>query len=144
MSRPTLGKVPARYIGQHEVQLAKFGAPYFDADGKPLKSLILRHGDTLMVNEGEVRGESWLHDPQRLRESLHLGSGKKVLPEHAGLSPEEWEALGYEHHSGRTDFEEIIDANSAPTSTTVPAQDLILAETPQDPLPQLISGKRSK
>jgi hypothetical protein len=83
------------------------GKPYFDADGKPLESLALRKGDTLYINEGEARGESWWHDPARNKESLRLGSGKRVLPEHADRT-EEWEQLGYEHHGGRSDFEEIL------------------------------------
>lgn len=101
------GKVPARYIGEHSILLSPLGRPYFDAQGKPLQSLVLRKGDTLHINEGEARGESWLHDPAREKESLWLGTGKRVLPEHAGLSPEEHEAAGYEWHQGRPDFEEI-------------------------------------
>lgn len=101
------GKVPARYIGEHSILLSQYGKPYFDAQGKPLQSLVLRKGDTLYINEGEARGESWLHDPAREKESLWLGTGKRVLPEHAGLSPEEHENLGYEHHMGRSDFIEI-------------------------------------
>lgn len=101
------GKVPARYIGEHSILLSPLGRPYFDAQGKPLQSLALRKGDTLYINEGETRGESWLHDPAREKESLWLGTGKRVLPEHAGLSPEEHEATGYEWHQGRSDFIEI-------------------------------------
>lgn len=101
------GKVPARYIGEHSILLSPHGRPYFDASGKPLQSLALRKGDTLYINEGEARGESWLHDPAPEKESLWLGTGKRVLPEHAGLSPEEHEALGYSWHQGRPDFEEI-------------------------------------
>lgn len=101
------GKVPARYIGEHSILLSPLGKPYFDAQGKPLQSLVLRKGDTLYINEGEARGESWLHDPAREKESLWLGTGKCVKEEHAGLSAEEHEQLGYEFHGGRGDFEEI-------------------------------------
>lgn len=108
MKNPYLkGKVPARYVGEHSVLLSPIGRPYFDARGKPLESLVLQPGDTLYINEGEARGESWLHDPAREKESLWLGTGRRVLPEHAGLSAEEHEALGYDHHQGRPDFIEI-------------------------------------
>jgi hypothetical protein len=100
-------KVPAKYIGEHSILLSPFGKPYFDAQGKPLESLVLRKGDTLYINEGEARGESWWHDPARVKDSLHLGTGKRVFPEHAGLSEEEYEQLGYSFHGGRPDFEEI-------------------------------------
>lgn len=102
------GKVPARYISETPITLSSMGKPYFDANGKPLESLALRKGDTLYINEGEARGESWWHDPRREKESLRLGSGKKVLPEHADCTAEEWEQLGYEHHGVRGDFEEIL------------------------------------
>lgn len=104
------GKVPARYIGEHGIILSPLGRPYFDAQGKPLKSLALRTGDTLYINEGEARGESWWHDPARVKDSLHLGTGKRVMAEHATLSAEEHAALGYEFHQGRGDFEEITSS----------------------------------
>jgi hypothetical protein len=101
------GKVPARYIGEHSILLSPLGRPYFDAQGKPLQSLVLRKGDTLYINEGEARGESWLHDPAREKESLWLGTGKCVKEEHKDLSEDEWEILGYDHQKGRSDFIEI-------------------------------------
>jgi len=112
------GKVPARYISETPIILSPMGRPYFDANGKPLESMALRKGDTLYINEGEARGESWWHDPQRNKESLRLGSGKRVLPEHAGLSAEEHEFLGYEFHGGRPDFAEILPEGQ----TEIPVQ----------------------
>jgi len=124
------GKVPARYISETPIVLAPFGKPYFDANGKPLESLALRKGDTLYINEGEARGESWLHDPQRVKESLRLGSGKRVLPEHAGLSADEHEQIGYEFHGGRGDFEEILPEGQTeiPVQVADPSQISTLSE----------------
>lgn len=124
-SNPLLkGKVPARYIGEHGIVLSSSGKPYFDANGKPLQSLALRKGDTLYINEGEARGESWWHDPRREKESERLGTGKRVKVEHAGLTAEEHAALGYEHHQGRGDFVEILPEGQTelPVQTADPAE----------------------
>jgi hypothetical protein len=116
------GKVPARYIGEHSILLSPLGKPYFDAQGKPLQSLVLRKGDTLYINEGEARGESWLHDPAREKDSLWLGTGKRVKEEHKDLSEEEHIALGYEWHGGRRDFIEIT-SDGKPVKQSTQAAD---------------------
>jgi hypothetical protein len=104
------GKVPARYTGEHEIILAGFGRPYFDADGKMLEDLQLRHGDTLYITEEEARGVSWLHDPARQKESLRIGTGKCVPdhPDYLGKSESDLMTLGWEYHAARSDFEEIV------------------------------------
>lgn len=105
-------KIAARYIGQHEVVLSKLGGPYVDASGARLSERVLRPGDTLMVNEPEVLGETWLHDPRHIKPSENLGSGRVVKPEHQGLSDDELSVLGYQFHAGRSDFEVL--KNTAP------------------------------
>jgi hypothetical protein len=115
------GKVPARYIGETPIVLAKFGGPYFDADGKPLKTLALRTGDTLYINEGEARGESWWHDPRREQESVRVGTGKVKMEKHKDVPEEELEQTGYEWHMGRGDFEEILPEGQIELPTQVVA-----------------------
>jgi hypothetical protein len=101
------GKVPARYIGETPVVLSPMGRPYFDANGKPLQSLALRTGDTLYINEGEARGESWWHDPRRIEDSVYVGTGKCIMDEHKNIPVDQYEQIGYEWHQGRSDFIEI-------------------------------------
>lgn len=101
-------KVPARYLGEHEITLAGFGRPYFDADGNMLQDLRVRKGDTLYISRSEGLGDSWWHDPKHEAESLYMGNGRRVKPEHTGLSDEELAATGYEFHHPRPDFE-LID-----------------------------------
>lgn len=119
------GKVPARYIAEHEVILANFGGPYFDASGKMLENLRLRKGDTLYITEGEARGESWLHDPKRERESVYLGTGKRIPddPLYSGKSEEELRALGWDYHALRSDFQEIVIPPVAPAKSSPPQKD---------------------
>lgn len=100
-------KVPARYIGLHEVQLFKLGGPYFDGQGKPLEEYMLRPGDTLMMNAPDVLGQTFLTDPKNQSEPVWLGIGRVVLPEHQKLSNSELIDFGYQFHGGRPDFEPI-------------------------------------
>lgn len=94
--------VPARYIGHHAARLT--GRLYFNVDGSRRQSALLESGDTLLMPEREILGFTLLHDPHQVNDPLDLGVGKRVLPEHAGMNPEQLAALGYEWHLGRTDF----------------------------------------
>ena len=102
--------IPARYIGNHEVQLFKHGGPYRDGNGNPLQELLLRSGDTLMMPAQEVLGMTWLTDPRCQEDPVSLGVGRVVLPEHQQLSDAELIDIGYQFHMGRSDFEPIVSA----------------------------------
>jgi hypothetical protein len=102
-----MAKIPARYIGQHEVVLSKQGGPYFDGSGARLTDFVLRPGSTLLMNEEEVLGSTFLLDPRHLAPAENLGPGRVVKPEHKGLSDAELAELGYQFHTGRSDFEAI-------------------------------------
>jgi hypothetical protein len=103
-----MAKIPARYVGGCDITLSKFGGPYFDGDGQRLTNLTLHPGDTLMMDEEEVLGVSWLHDPRHENESQKVGVGKQVLEQHNGLQDHELRDLGYQFHTGRSDFEPIV------------------------------------
>lgn len=110
----TMGKrIPARYIGEIEVVLSQHGGPYQDGNGLPLKERILRPGETLMMDEGEVNGHTIILDPRHEQEPVHVGVGRCVLPIHKDKSAAELERLGYQFHEGRRDFEAIVDAATA-------------------------------
>jgi hypothetical protein len=115
------GKVPARYVGETPIVLSPVGRPYFDANGKPLKSLALRTGGTLYVNEGEARGESWWHDPRRVEDSVRVGTGKVIMEKHEDVPADQLEQIGYEWHQGRSDFEEILPEGQTEIPTQVVA-----------------------
>lgn len=100
------GLIPARYIGNYPVSLPK-GRRFYNVDGTPRTSLMLEYGDELMMPDAEIIGQTILHDPTRQTTPQHLGVGHVVKPEHASLSPEGLAELGYEFHSGRTDFQAI-------------------------------------
>lgn len=100
--------IPARYVHEHEGLLSSYGGPYKDANGKPLASLLLHKGDTLMVNEHEVRGFTVLRDPRHEQEPKQLGVGRVVLPEHQYKSEEELYNLGYQFHQGSSMWEEVL------------------------------------
>jgi hypothetical protein len=93
-----MAKVAARYAGEYQIVLAKFGGPYFDAEGSRLSSLLLSTGDTLQVEEEEIIGCTWLHDPRHEIDSVKLGLGRIVKPEDQDLSDAELNAKGYEFH----------------------------------------------
>src|SRR5689334_2068514 len=91
-------KIAARYIGPQSVLLNKATGPYKDGEGKPLQSLLLHPGDSLMVEEEEITGCTWLHDPRKENNSEKIGLGRVVKTEHAHLSLQEQIALGYQFH----------------------------------------------
>jgi hypothetical protein len=70
--------------------------------------MVLKNGYTLMMNEDEVIGMTWLTDPRHLGDPIYLGPGRVVLPEHGEKSTEELSVLGYQFHEGRPDFEPLV------------------------------------
>jgi len=105
--------VPARYIGNTPIGLQDNKRDWRNIDGSKRTDLILNNGDTLMMPEEEIIGFTMLEDPHRQRDPLHLGAGRVVLPEHAGKSAEELDALGYVFNVGRSDFR-LIEAEAPP------------------------------
>lgn len=122
-------KIPARYIGKHTVVLRPLDGPFLNGAGEKLTSLILYPGDTLLMPETEILGQTFLVDLRRDgAPARHLGAGRVVLPEHDGLSDDALYALGYEFQEGRADFEPCdplsavvatIDAPPADTASAV-------------------------
>src|SRR5437899_10055656 len=102
--------VPARYIGYHAVELAQ-GKIHYNIDGTRRKreENTLAHGDTLMMQDEDVFGKTILEDPHHVKMPMQLGIGRVILPEHAGLSLEELDLLGYVWHSARPDFIPLVD-----------------------------------
>ncbi len=129
--------VKARYIGQHVVQLPPSVRRYYNIAGTRRTKLTLEQGDTLMMPAQEILGQSLLFDPKAQRPPLYLGTGKRVLPEHAGLDDDALSLLGYEHHQGRPDFELVAD-DAARASNAAPAA----ADTPLAP-PTISSSTES-
>lgn len=122
--------IPARYLGNHAARLT--GRLYFNVDGSRRQSALLESGDTLLMPEREILGFTLLHDPHQVNDPLDLGAGKRVLPEHAGMNPEQLAALGYEFHGGRTDFEPLeVEGSIEPSA---PAGE-IAHEPPVEPPP---------
>lgn len=106
--------IPARYIGQTDIILAHFGGPYRDGNGKPLEDLVVRHGDTLMMREGEVSGFTIKFDPRGEANAEYLGIGEVVKPEDQGKERDVLLREGYQFHQGREDFEPyVVDAPEA-------------------------------
>lgn len=113
-------KIPARYTGAAGMRLSKTLGPYFDANGQRITNHFLEPGDTLMLPDTEVLGQSYLFDPQGKREPLWLGVGRVALPEDKDKDERALAILGYEFHTGRTDFEPLLPvplAASAAEST---------------------------
>lgn len=99
--------IPCEYIGNHRIELNKYGGPYFNAKREQLLELSLTRGDTLMMPEEEIRGYTILRDMSGQSDPLNLGSGRVVLPQHMSKSDDELMAMGYQFHQGRPDFREI-------------------------------------
>lgn len=102
------------------MQLAPFGGPYLDGDGKPRTDLLLRPGEVIMMPEQEVRGQTWLYDPSGNNAPVYLGSGRVIQSQDGGKSAEELSSLGYQFHEGRADFEEVV--KSKKTAATKPQE----------------------
>ncbi|HZU01520.1 MAG TPA: hypothetical protein VFA10_17765 [Ktedonobacteraceae bacterium] len=103
-----MAKIPARYIGEHTLKLGSYGGPYYDGEGNLRDSLLLHTGDTLMMEEHEIRGDTYLFDPRGEAPTQFLGTGRVVKPEHAGLRDAELAQVGYQFCAGRPDFQEIV------------------------------------
>lgn len=116
------GLIPARYIGNHAVSLPK-GRRFYNTDGTLRTSLILEHGDELLMPDAEIIGQTILHDPTRQTMPQHLGAGHVVKPEHASLSPDELAEIGYSFEMGRSDFQVIpieVSPSTKKTNTSSP------------------------
>lgn len=117
-------KIPVRYIGAYPVTL-KDPAGVLDGNGRPITTGLLEYGDTLMMEDTEVLGET-LFEYMRGKGVLQsLGAGRVILPEHASAAdnPAQLEQLGYHFHTGRTDFEPIVnepvaEEEAPPTKST--------------------------
>jgi hypothetical protein len=101
--------IPARFLGPSSVRLRSRTEPYLDGDGNPRSSLVLYPGDTLMMPDVEVLGQTYKRNPINPdADYVWLGPGHVVLPDHEGCTAVELRTLGYEFHLGRPDFEPII------------------------------------
>jgi len=124
--------VAARYIGDYPVVLSRQHGPVYapdtvDADGKivpgqRIDGTLIGKGDQVMMPAAEVLGQTYWHDPHQQAPSLYIGVGAVVKPEHAGLRRAELHAIGYDFHEGRSDFEAVVAAPTAPQATATPAQ----------------------
>jgi hypothetical protein len=126
-------RIAARYIGTSPVFLMpRPGDPYLDANGAPLqpretpfsgnKGLFIAAGESLMLEEAEVLGQTLLYDAHGNNNPVTLGVGCCLLPQHQG---QDWHTLSgvpftydgtapgvlmpagmvaYEFHEGRPDF----------------------------------------
>jgi hypothetical protein len=142
-------KVPARYIGDREVILSPERGPYFDVQGQPLQPLLrnantglpvhgLRQGDTLMMPDVEILGSTYFVADRNTGRTLFLGAGKRILPEHQGLSYDELVQKGYEFSEGRPDFEVVeptMPASEKPLEAPVMPEHI--NATPVQPEPSL-------
>lgn len=110
--------VAARYVGAYAGILNQAGGPYFDGEGKPLKSLHLDKGATVKVREEEVLGYTLLKDMQHEEQPVFLGLGRVVLPEDQGKSDAELLAMGYQFHQKSALWElDVPDTPVVPEKT---------------------------
>lgn len=143
---PQRRRVPARYVGHQAVKL-RGDVRYFDGTGAKRAAGLLKPGETLMVPESELRGQTFLldftqeADPEVGITSTWLGAGTVLLPDHAaaGLKRDQLvgarflkdgRVLGYEFHDGRSDFEPLDAAADAPKKGAKAAK-----ATAADPVP---------
>lgn len=136
--------IPARYIGDHEVlldigQMKASGRPLVNGFGEPLKPTLnnavdglpaygLRNGDTLLMLDTEVLGQTYLHDASQQLPSIAVGAGKVIMKEHEGLSVDELQQgvmyqgnrFFYEFSEGRRDFIPLALVNTTPNSVATP------------------------
>lgn len=116
-------KIPAEYIGAYPVQFPAPLGPYFNANGERLTDLVISKGDTIMMPEVEILGQTFFRTRSENEPDLHLGAGKVVKVEHAHLSHEELLALGYEFHAGRPDFRPVpVVEQQQPATPPPPVQ----------------------
>lgn len=108
-----MSKIACTYVGEHQVQLFPQGGPYFDKDGQMIVNTVISKGQTLMMEDSEVLGYTLLQDLRNESEPIYLGVGRVVLPQDEGKSDEELSAMGYQFHTGRTDFEPYQQPSTA-------------------------------
>ncbi len=95
-------------MGEHVVILSDMHGPYYDAAGKRRATNRLSPGETLMIYEQELRGQTFVLGEDGAE---WLGCGRVVKPEHRDKSDEELlGVLGYQFHAPRSDFAEIESA----------------------------------
>jgi hypothetical protein len=120
-----MAKIRARYIGGYAVTL-KDATGVLDGDGKPLTTGLLVYGDTLMMSEEDILGQTFFAHPRTgVLESQ--GAGRTVKPEHTDLNwtdnYDDLLRLGYSYHEGRSDFEVVVE-EPAPVEEPVPIEDV--------------------
>ncbi len=93
--------IAARYIGTEDVTLPD-NVNYLDGNGNPFTKSILQNGDTLMMNDFDILGQTLLKDSTGNVQVL--GLGRVILPADQGLSDDALAAKGYLFSNGRTDF----------------------------------------
>lgn len=162
--------IPARYIGDYPVHLSsehgkRHGARLAEGhttydhriDGK-----VISKGDIVLMPAEDVLGQTFWHDPAHNQPSLRIGVGHVIMPQHAvnpvanaPYSREELQALGYEFHMGRPDFEPVVPDGEAPaannarigknsgskaSATAATTQPAPAAEQPQEMPDAYVSG----
>ena len=132
-------KIPARYIGPVGKRLSKALGPYFDASGTRRTKHFLNPGDTLMLPDVEVLGQTYLFDPKGEKAPLWLGVGRVVLPQHQQTSERDLAILGYEFHAGRSDFEPLAISTPVVTPQPQPQAFVILPLAQQEVPPLALS-----
>lgn len=122
-------KLPARYIGSYPVLLKEGQGRMYDGYGKPLTTNLLNHGDTLMIADTELLGQTYKRRSKGSDQVDYLGAGRIVLPEHEGLPDDELVGVhGYQFHEGRSDFVPL--SLDAPDETTTPAKKKRVPDAP--------------
>jgi hypothetical protein len=111
--------VPARYIGNHIVDLQKSRRDWKHIDGTPMTNLQLSNGDVVMMPAQEVIGQTFFFDRNGNAPPLWLGYGRVVKSEHAAVPVEDLGPLGYEFHDGRPDFE-VLETPSEQSPEAIP------------------------
>jgi len=96
-----MAKIPAQYIGTDEVYLEDL-TNLRDGSGNPLTKSTLSTGDTLMMEDFDVLGETYIYDADN--NPTYLGTGRVILPQDAGLTDQQLAQRGYRFSSGRSDF----------------------------------------
>lgn len=100
--------VPAKYIGNHAVELGE-GTITYHTDGSRRRSNTIEVGDELLMRDEDVYGKTLWHDPRHEKPSIFVGLGKRVMDEdHLKMSHEELGRFGYEFHQKRDDFEPLL------------------------------------
>ncbi len=73
-----------------------------DGNGNPLMKSTVDTGDTLMMDDFDVLGQTFLYDG--MGGVQNLGLGRVILAPDVGLSDYQLALRGYRFSSGRSDF----------------------------------------